>query len=179
MAGHVLYTLILTLMECIDSNEPTFLRKLRGEYGGDSARHERPLARPRKQKIGGDEDEEPTFVHEDSHDTISKAEYDALVKNAEVEKQESKIMVPPLSLDDDREIPLGDLTKSPHDSAPSKQQVAGIGVNAKRRFAKVVGEDTETENGQHDVGHPRNEKKTKPKKGKKIKLSFNEESAER
>ena len=178
--GHVLWILIYTLIEHIDPNEPKFLRKLRGEYGGDSARYERPLARPRKQIIGGDGDEEPTYVQEDIHDTISKAEYDALVENTKVEKQESKNVVPLAELNDGREIPLRDVDKSPQDPAPAKQQLAGIGVNAKRRYAKVVGEVDEMDDGRHGAGCPHDERSSKPKlkKGKKIKLSFNDASGE-
>ena len=179
MVGPVLNALIFTLIGCIDSNEPTFLRKLRSEYEGDDARHERPLARPRKQQIGGDEDEEPTYVQEESHDTISKAEYDAMMKNADVEKQTSKTVISKVESKDNLHAPTEDAGKSPHEPALSKQQVvAGIGVNTKRRFAKVVGEEDGTEDSQFEGSRPHDEKKSKLKKGKKIKLSFNEESAE-
>jgi len=155
------------------------LRRLRGEYVGESARHERPLARPRKQKIGEDEDEEPTYVQEDSHDTISKAEYEALVKDAEVEKQDSKIVPPVTEATDDLERPLAKPDKSGQDPALWTQQVARIGANAKKRLAKVVGEDDGTEDREHhNVGRAITARKPKTKKGKKIKLSFNEESAE-
>ena len=71
-----------------DSNEPAFLRRLRAKHGGgDSARHERPLARPRKQVKDG-EDDQPTYVVEGSQDTLSKAEYEALMGTANDEKQD-------------------------------------------------------------------------------------------
>lgn len=174
MAGHVLNLSISQVcLPNVDSNEPAFLRRLRGEYGGDGARHGCPPARPRKQKISDDEDDEPTYVQENTHDTISKAEYDAMVKNVEVEKLENSIVVPPMK-PDGHERALEELGKSPQDPAPSKQQVAGIGGNAKRRLAKIVGEDDEMEASQHHVGGLINEKKVKSKKGKKVKLSFNE-----
>lgn len=136
-------------------------------------RHGCPPARPRKQKIGDDEDEEPTYVQENTHGTISRAEYDAMVKNVEVGKLEKSIMVPPV-ISDGHERALEEPGESPQNPAPSKQQVAGIGGNAKRRLAKIVGEDDEMEANQHHVGGLTNEKKVKSKKGKKVKLSFDE-----
>ncbi len=156
----------------VDSNEPAFLRKLKGEYGGDSVRIERPLARPRKQKVGEDEDEGPTYVQEDSNDTISKSEYDALVKNNEVGKEEKNVAPPTKS--DDHIRSLEKLDKSPRDPAPFKQHVAGIGRNAKRRLAKTVGEDEEMEVVQHHVDPSIDGNKLKSKKRQKVKLSFNE-----
>lgn len=174
MAGHV-FDLFLTqvCLPNIESNEPAFLRRLRGEHGRDSMRHEHPLARPRKQKTSEDKDEEPTYVQEDSHDTISKAEYDALMKNIEVQKLENLVVVPP-TRPDDLEGPRGESGKFPQDPTPLKQQMAGIGGNAKRRLAKVVGEDNGMEDSQHHVGGLINGNKFKPKKRKKVKLSFNE-----
>ncbi len=65
----------------IESNEPSFLRKLRGEFGGtDAVRHERPIPRPRKVMTDGDDEDQPTYVVEESQDTLSKEEYEALVR---------------------------------------------------------------------------------------------------
>ena len=161
------------LTKYLDSNEPMFLRRLRGEYQEDNTRHERPLARPRKQI--SDEDEAPTYVQEISHDTISKAEFDALVKGVEVEKQESDLLISPATPNDDLERPLETLDKNCHDQASSKQQMAGIGGNARRKLAKIVREDDREEGSQVKVHRLVDEKKPNQKKGKKIKLSFSEE----
>ena len=156
-----------------------FLRRLKGEYGGESARHERPLARPRKQNIGEDEDGEPTYVQENSHDTISKAEYEALVKDAEVEKHDRKTVAPATAATNKLERPLAKPDETRQDPAPWMAQVAGIGANAKKRSAKVVGEDHGIGDSEHlNVGCAVTGTRPKTKRGKKVKLSFNEESAE-
>ena len=165
------------LIECADPNEPAFLRRLRGGYGGDSARHVRPLARPRNQKNGEDEDEAPTFVQEDGHDTMSKAEYDELVKDAEVEEQERKSAAPPAKSKNETDRLVEEPDKLAQDLAPLKRQVARIGGSTKRRLVNVVGDDDE--DGHHSVGHPiGGGKRLKPKKGKRIKLSFSVETTE-
>ncbi|KAK4981980.1 hypothetical protein LTR50_007861 [Elasticomyces elasticus] len=64
-----------------EKNDPPFLRRLRAEQAGKNLddRHERATPRPKRLKRDGDSDEdEPTYVVEESNDTLSKAEYEAM-----------------------------------------------------------------------------------------------------
>jgi hypothetical protein len=76
-----------------ESREPSFLRKLKSQYGGDQDRHERPIARPRKDRAD-DEDEGPTYVDEASNDTISKEDYEKMI-NPESATQAEISPLPP------------------------------------------------------------------------------------
>ena len=160
----------------LESNEPAFLRKLRSEYGGaDSARHERPIARPRKHVKDDEEDDQPTFVVEGSQDTLSKAEYEALMAVASDEKHDGNEAVSGRQPGADDEKPRGSNNEIPDDTTPAKQQNASIGASNKRRFAKIVGNEDEGIAKNHNEDSARTSKKTKTKKGKKVKLSFDEE----
>ena len=165
------------LTACSDSKEPTFLRKLKSEHGGsDSARHERPLARPRKAKDAEDDDE-PTYVDEDSHDTITKLQYEALLRLAdEVASDETHSETPNLLNDGvGCDTPAEDVMEGP---LPRKEMVATVGVSAKRRIAKVVGngEDYHDEASGKEVLATDQKAitlgKKLAKKPKKVKLSF-------
>lgn len=162
-----------------ESNEPAFLRKLRSEYqGGDSARHERPLARPRKHIKDGEEDDQPTFVVEGSQDTLSKAEYEALMGVVSDEKHEGNEAVSDPQPGSKGEKPRECSTEFSDDSTPAKQINASIGASNKRRFAKIVGNEDEGPAESRDEDSARITKKPKAKKAKKVKLSFAEEAPE-
>ena len=163
----------------IESNEPAFLRKLRNEYGGsDSARHDRPLARPRKHVKDGEEDDQPTFVVEGSQDTISKAEYEALMGVANDEKLDGNEAVSdPLPGSKD-EKPRKCSTEIPDNPTPAKPKSSSIGASNKRRFAKIVGDEDEGTAESRDGNSAQTTQKPKAKKGKKVKLSFAEEAPE-
>ncbi|KAK0507869.1 hypothetical protein JMJ35_009758 [Cladonia borealis] len=162
-----------------ESNEPAFLRKLRSEYqGGDSARHERPLARPRKHIKDGDEDDEPTFVVEGSQDTLSKAEYEALMGVVSDEKHDGNEAVSDPQPESKDEKPGESSTEISDNSTPAKQVNASIGASNKRRFAKIVGDEDEGAAESRDENSPRTTKKPKAKKAKKVKLSFAEDATE-
>ncbi|KAF6231549.1 hypothetical protein HO173_010301 [Letharia columbiana] len=160
------------------SNEPAFLRKLRGDYGDrDSSRHERPLARPRKQVQEGEDNDQPTYVVEDSQDTLSKAEYEALVAADTADKDENNVL---LSAKAGHVIEEAEPRKDEvaGEAAPVKQAVAGIGGSTKRRLAKVVGDEGEDKAASEDCVSGRNSKTSRVKKGKKMKLSFDDEGTE-
>lgn len=162
-----------------ESNEPAFLRKLRSEYqGGDSARHERPLARPRKHIKDGEEDDQPTFVVEGSQDTLSKAEYEALIGVANDEKQDGNEAVSDTQPGSRDEKPRECSAEVSDNSMPVKQINALIGASNKRRFAKIVGNEDEGAAESREEESARATKKPKAKKGKKVKLSFAEEAPE-
>lgn len=140
------------------------------------------MARPRKQVQQGEEEDQPTYVAEESQEILSKAEYEALVAadNADnADKEDVDDMPSP-----EKASPSGGEAGPGKDevtreAALVKQQVAGIGGSTKRRLAKVIG-DEEGEDG----ADPRKDdsrkdrKKSRMKKGKKMKLSFDEEGTE-
>lgn len=165
-----------------DSKQPAFLLRLRSEYGdGDSARHQRPLARPRKHKID-DDDDEPTYVDGNNQNAISKADYDALMNPKRLEKEEERsASSSPLSQNRQMEE-LASIGKAHlNHEAPPSQLEASIGGNLKKRLAKIVGNVSESAHSSPkgnpstvDSGPVSNFKK-KEKKTKKIRLSFDED----
>lgn len=162
----------------IESNEPAFLRRLRAQHGGgDSARHERPQARPKKQMKDGEEDDQPTYVVEDSSDTLSKEEYETLVKGNDAEEQKGSDLPSfssPANPDATQVEASAGKDALPESAFPRKQQAAAIGVSNKRRLAKVVG-DEDGKVAKPVKGDPAQQKaKPKGKQGKKVKLSFDD-----
>ncbi|KAL8995594.1 MAG: hypothetical protein Q9169_004705 [Polycauliona sp. 2 TL-2023] len=161
-----------------ESKDPSFLRRLRGEFGAtDSARHQRQQARPKRLRNTDEEDDDqPVYIHDqDPSEVLTKAEYDALV-NAPSTSTEQQRSVEETSLDTDVQaskengsIPQADPAGQVQAESAAKEKTAGIGGSLKKRSAKIVGDDDE-------VPEPKTAalvaKKQAPKKGKKIKLSF-------
>ena len=155
-----------------ESNEPAFLRKLRGEYGGaDSIRHERPLARPRKKATDGDDDDQPTYVVEGSQDTLSKHEYEALVRkdmdDGEAEDQRQKGFEGSTTTEKPQNE---EKFRFENGFEPTQGQVAAIGGAKKKRNVIAIGADD-----QEDEQESGKKRPSKAKKGKKVKLSFDQE----
>ncbi len=125
----------------------------------------------------GEEDDQPTYVVEDSQITLSKEEYEALMKGNDVEEQEGGDLPDVLfsaKPDNTHVEASAGKDASPDSSVPVKQQAAAIGASNKRRLAKVVGdEDEEVTKPEIDKSTQQNQK-TKAKKGKKVKLSFDD-----
>ncbi|CAL5870847.1 uncharacterized protein PFLUO_LOCUS5088 [Penicillium psychrofluorescens] len=144
-----------------EANEPAFLQKLRGQHGNSTGRLERPAQRPQRLKKDDDDDDEPTYVDEESNEVITKEEYKVMV-------QESNPDDDPSTKDGEKEAKEA----RPAESAPKQQSnLTEIGTQKKRKQAKVVGDDqVEPEQTQ-----PKAPVSRKPKKAKKIKLSFDEE----
>ena len=160
-----------------ESNEPRFLRKLKGQYGGgDAVRHERPIVRPKKHK-DEDDDDAPTYVVEESHDTISKAEYDALLAQTDRHKGDEQQADLPKKVEDDTErLTVGEV-ESTQKHTNATQQIASIGASTKRKLARIVGEDdVKVDDGQspQSSAAPKTTKKHK----KRVKLSFEEDAAD-
>ncbi|KAJ5209859.1 hypothetical protein N7449_004238 [Penicillium cf. viridicatum] len=148
-----------------DAKQPAFLQKLRGQYGDNTGRLERPALRPTRLKVNkDDEDEEPTYIDEESNEVISKEEYKALVGENGMKGEDE-------AGDSTKDTSTGDQDKSQAELSTSKQNnLTEVGGQRKRKQAKVVGEDkAEVEEVQ-----PKETSK-KSKKPKKIKLSFDEE----
>ena len=155
----------------LEAKEPAFLRRLRSEQGaGDSGRHERPLARPRKP--GGDlDDDGPTYVDEQSQDVVTNEEYEALISNTEPPASITNNPLVPQSVEQpEQKVPVDEsVTEIP----AAKENVATVGRSTKRKLAKVVGEKEEIKDG---AKSPKNEVKSakQEKKSKKVKLSFDD-----
>jgi uncharacterized protein DUF4604 len=155
-----------------EANEPSFLRKLRSEYGGNSVRHERPQQRPRKPKAENDDDE-PTYVYEETNEYITKEEYESLVRDGKIEgggektdKDRPNKAVPPALSEKEEEV---DRAEVGIDGSKSRQALAEIGGPKKRKQAKVIGEEKAVDDHEAPQAGSSN-----PKKKKKIKLSFDE-----
>lgn len=153
-----------------DSHEPAFLRRLRGEVGGqNSVRHESQLARPKKQRnVDEEDDDAPTYVDETSHEVVPKDEFEALVKRREGE--DSKIRDSYRALPDEEEQKRRNGQTEP---SPSKEQIASVGTMSKRRLAKVIGNE-EVQQPESATKGPKGTGLAKTKRNKKIKLSFDE-----
>jgi hypothetical protein len=133
---------------------------------GDSARHEQPIAR-NKRLNKDDEDDAPTYVLEDTKESLTKEEYEALVAGKDPKTGE--------------DATVGDKSaEAAQESGPKQQdKIAEVGgATKKRKAAKIVNEDHED----GPVGNSSNPKNTdsqttkKPrKKVKAVKLTFGDE----
>ncbi|KAL8768901.1 MAG: hypothetical protein Q9209_004956 [Squamulea sp. 1 TL-2023] len=164
-----------------DSNEPSFLKKLKGEFGStDSARQQRPQARPRKQRNADDEDDDqPVYVHDKNpSESLSKAEYDALFKAPSTEQQLVEVAQHDTDIQASREMQApcqADPEGQAQQELSAKERTAGIGGIPKKRSAKVVGDHDSSDEAPKTKTEPRAPKKQGLKKGKKMKLSFEED----
>ncbi|KAI4940133.1 uncharacterized protein J4E92_001421 [Alternaria infectoria] len=151
-----------------DSSQPAFLQRLRGQLtSGDTARHEHPIARNKRMKKDDDEDDAPTYVMEETNQSLSKEEYDALVSGKD-DKEGGEPTADEAGKNKD-----GDATSQ------SKDKIAEVGaVSKKRKVAKIIGDDQdESKKGEEaDVKKPEAKSAKKPKKkAKAVKLTFGED----
>ncbi|PSN65838.1 hypothetical protein BS50DRAFT_677181 [Corynespora cassiicola Philippines] len=149
-----------------DDTQPAFLRRLRGELAGDgSGRHERPIPRNKRMKQD-DEDDAPTYVLEESNESMSKEEYEALMAGKDPKEADSS------------KAGAGDKAPGPE---PKKDNIAEAGkTSKKRKVAKVIGDEQEhdkSEKPEKSDAAPKVIKKAK-KKAKPVKLSFGDEEEE-
>jgi hypothetical protein len=110
------------------------------------------------------DDDEPTYVDEESNEVISKEEYEALLRGDEKQQESSE---------QDGLASRQDTEKS-DEGASLKQNLAGIGGPKKRKQAKVIADDSfeaEKDTPKEDTGPQKAKQKQKKKK---IKLSFDE-----
>ena len=133
------------------------------------------MARPKKQVKEGEQDDEPTYVVEDSQDTLSKAEYEALIATKDEDKQNEDNVT--LSMEVSHGSEEAGLGKDgvTGEAALGRQEVAGIGCSTKRRLAKVVGDEEEEQEATPEKNDSRKkDTKTRTNRRKKIKLSFDD-----
>ncbi|OAL44606.1 hypothetical protein IQ07DRAFT_604961 [Pyrenochaeta sp. DS3sAY3a] len=151
----------------LDNSQPAFLRRLRGELTGDnSGRHDLPIPRNKRMK-NDDEDDVPTYVLEDTNQSLTKEEYDALVAGK--------------SPDDDQKPDSEVASKDQGSEAKSKpkDKIVEVGATVKKRKAvKIISEEDEgVERGAEGDSRKIDSKAVKKpkKKAKAVKLTFGDE----
>ena len=164
-----------------NKEQPAFLERLRAQHGGDRSNVQ--FSRPKKDRLKtGDADEdEPTIVDEQG-ETVARAEWEERL-NTERDGDDGAKNT------DDGNVEKGGKRIGGSDSAEAqreKQHVAGIGTGKKRKAAKVVTYEIDSDkegtvdqaiatrkNSDTKLTSTIQEPTAKPKKkGKKIKLSF-------
>ncbi|EXJ84108.1 hypothetical protein A1O3_04775 [Capronia epimyces CBS 606.96] len=176
-----------------NKQEPAFLRKLRGEVGGVDGRHNIQIARPKKDRLKtGDDDDDPVIVDEQG-ERVDKEEFERRVKEGNTATELAGTEEAAAATETDVK---GD---GERERANERQKVTEIGVSGnlkKRKAGKVVGAEDEAEGEANDGADSTAsdakqiarskpaQSETKPtkkkesgaakKKGKKIKLSFDD-----
>ncbi|EXJ63382.1 uncharacterized protein A1O5_11431 [Cladophialophora psammophila CBS 110553] len=170
-----------------NKQEPSFLRRLRGEVGGLDGRNNVQIARPKKDRLktGDDEEDEPVIVDERG-ERIEKAEFERRMKGGNDTEQSAE-----KEAGTEAGAQAEEAKQNPEHS--ERQMVTQIGASAnakKRKVGKVVGGEDEDDrdsrvNKAPKQGNGPKEKDDKhpvakigpvapKKKGKKIKLSFDD-----
>ncbi|KAI8943194.1 hypothetical protein NX059_001223 [Plenodomus lindquistii] len=149
-----------------DSSQPAFLQRLRGQLqSGDSARHEQPIARNKKAREN-DEDDAPTYVMEDTNQSLTKEEYEALVSGKD-------------SKEDEESTEKADAQACLEGEAKSKDKIVEVGGNVKKRkAAKIISDEQDEETSTKSQDNKKTDTKVlkKPKKkAKAVKLTFGDE----
>ncbi|KAF2278661.1 uncharacterized protein EI97DRAFT_448535 [Westerdykella ornata] len=141
-----------------DAAQPAFLQRLRGQIAGDGSARPEPSIPRNKKLVRDDEDDAPTYVLEGTNQSLTKAEYEALVAGKDADAAEDSA---PTTIE--------------HKDAPSqpKEKIAEVGKGSKKRkAAKVIGGDEEDDDAGKDEAKV--VKKAK-KKAKPVKLSFGDQ----
>jgi hypothetical protein len=131
--------------------------------GEDSARHERPIPRNKRMKQD-DEDDAPTYVLEDTNQSMTKEEYEGFVKEKD-------------SKDDDNNEQATKESAKNSESKP-RDKITEVGANAKKRKAAKIISDEQEDSKDELKNAKKTDAKTvkKPKKKTKaVKLTFGEE----
>ncbi|KAI4279309.1 MAG: hypothetical protein LQ337_000340 [Flavoplaca oasis] len=164
-----------------ESRDPSFLRKLKGEFGTtDAVRQQRPQARPKRlRNTQEDDDDLPIYVNDqDPSEILSKAEYDALLEAPSTEQQPLKEAPPDVDRQTSKATGARPTSsagvRTEHESAV-KERSAGIGGCSKKRAAKIVGDDALSDEAQNSMSEAHVVKKSAPKRAKKMKLSFEDD----
>lgn len=156
-----------------DSTLPPFLQRLHDKSAGrgDTDRHERALARPRKEK-DPNEDDGPTVIDE-SGETLTKDELAKLTDaqpagdvGGSVTGEADGDATPRAS---------GALPDLKTDSKRADQKVTdGIG-SKKRKAAKIIGDEDGTTEQSNPADQDKKAAKKSKKKAKPVKLAFDDE----
>ncbi|KAK5044440.1 hypothetical protein LTR84_011254 [Exophiala bonariae] len=175
-----------------NKQEPAFLRRLKGDYVGQDGRQTYQAPRPKRDRLkAGDDDDDPVIVDEQG-ETVAKEEFERRVNG---DKPGEALATTVLAEDDTQgELEHGkNGTENLEAKNHERQKVSEVGGSAaskKRKVGKVVGGDedlqesvTEVSKNASKLSRPGDEavvsknkdmNAAKKKKGKKIKLSFDE-----
>ena len=180
-----------------NKQEPAFLRKLKGEYAGQDGRQNYQAPRPKRDRLkAGDEDDDPLIVDEQG-ETVAKEEFERRMKEDEDVAGTSKTTSDGVGVEHSNgvEDATGGGRETSGDKQKERQQVSEIGGAAatkKRKVGKIVGAEdedgeklpaavgskvastSEDADGGASLPKAKDLGATKKKKGKKIKLSFDE-----
>ncbi len=174
-----------------DSTLPPFLQRLQQQNTSLDDRHEYTIARPKKSRTAEDiADDDPVFFNEETGETLTKSEWEAReVADEEAEREREK------EVKDSNDVETKEEGEGEVKDSKEKEKVAAIGANRKRKVGKIIGGDEE---GYNEVKAPEPratvfkasnsgssketrtegkkniEKSKSTKKGKKIKLSFDD-----
>ena len=156
-----------------DRSQPAFLQRLRGQITGQTGDPDRQVdaqARPKRPKrLDAEEDDGPTYVLEDTNDTLTKEEYDALMnKDANGANASEKA-----------EASKDSPEKAQNETKPT-QKLGAIGAAKKRKAVKVIGGDEDEDQVDVKEGEKGDDKKVEgkkaPKKKKaKVKIDFGDD----
>ena len=137
---------------------------MRGELAGDgSGRHEQPVPRNKRMKKDDDEDDAPTYVLEDTNQSMTKAEYEAMVAGKDGDADEA-------TKEDGEASKTKDLTQT-------KDNIVEVGkATKKRKAAKIIGEQKDEGVKESTEPEAKVVKKAK-KKAKAVKLTFGDDEA--
>jgi hypothetical protein len=162
-----------------ERSEPAFLRRIRGELVGstDDQTNSVPLPKkPKRLELG--DDEGPTYVLEDSGETVTKEVFEKMIaKNNEGEERSA------VADADEKQQDNGVQNENNDGINRYKQQVAQIGaLSKKRKIVKIVGESPDSDDGAErasssKASSKRNVQKPK-KKVKQVKLTFDDDKEE-
>jgi hypothetical protein len=176
-----------------NKQEPAFLQRLKGEYVGQDGRQNYQAPRPKRDRLkAGDEDDDPVILDEQG-EMVGKEEFERRMKGEDV-GESSRGDGDAKPSEGDNEGETGNVeSESLGVKNSERQKVTEVGGSAgskKRKAAKVVGGDEDQEAGPPDPSRRASNIKgaddeavvlknkdptvTKKKKGKKIKLSFDE-----
>ena len=109
---------------------------------------------------------------------MSTAEYEAFIAANDADKQSENYMLSSAKVHNGVEEAESEKNEATREAALVKQQVAGIGGSTKRRLAKIIGDEEQDEAAPEKSDSAQKDKETRAKKGKRIKLSFDEEGTE-
>lgn len=168
-----------------EKQEPAFLRRLRAEHAGD--RREFQASRPKNAGLATSaDDDDPTIVDEEGR-SVTKEEYQAMVEDPETTTKDS---VAPAIVQKDASEPGNtdpQIQETPIDVRDGQRDHVQQGIvqsgstQRKRKQGKVIGADEGNGAGKEASKvhlKDKNATKPKPRKAKKVKLSFEEGDAE-
>jgi hypothetical protein len=172
-----------------DKSQPAFLRRLRGEIvgqgDGDPDRHHNAAVRPKRpDRLDAGEDDGPTYVIEDTNATLTKDEYEAMVKG-ENGAQNTGDDYAKAASDCSEDVKGAEGTKV---GSKAKQKLGTVGAPKKRKAIKIISGDDDHAGSDSEAAVSNSikkdeqksksmEKKAPKKKKAKVKIDFGVDDA--